>query len=109
MSAARVFVGRRDELAAIGTRVADAAAGRGSFLALVGEPGIGKTRTVEEALEAAALPDERILWGRCPEHEGAPAYWPWVQALRGYVEDAEPAFLRTALGPSADVTRLGRR
>ncbi len=107
MSAARVFVGRRDELAAIGTRVADAAAGRGSFLALVGEPGIGKTRTVEEALEAAALPDERILWGRCPEHEGAPAYWPWVQALRGYVEDAEPAFLRTALGPSAgDLARL---
>jgi tetratricopeptide (TPR) repeat protein len=107
MSATRVFVGRSDELAAIGSRIADASAGHGSFLALVGEPGIGKTRTVEEALAAAALPDERILWGRCPEHEGAPAYWPWVQALRGYVEDAEPAFLRTALGPAAgDLARL---
>lgn len=107
MTATRVFVGRSDELATIGTRITDAAAGHGSFLALVGEPGIGKTRTVEEALAAAALPDDRVLWGRCPEHEGAPAYWPWVQALRGYVEDADPAFLRSALGPAAgDLARL---
>lgn len=107
MSATRVFVGRGDELATLHTRITEAAAGHGSFLALVGEPGIGKTRTVEEALARAALPEERILWGRCPEHEGTPAYWPWVQAIRGYVEDADPAFLRTALGPgAADLARL---
>src|SRR5262249_17926386 len=82
--------------------------GRGSLVTLVGEPGIGKTRTVEELLTRAALPDERVLWGRCPEHEGAPAYWPWMQALRGYVEPTDPQTLQGALGPSAgDVARIG--
>ena len=30
-----------------------------------------------------------VLWGRCWEAGGAPAYWPWVQALRTYVRDRD--------------------
>ena len=89
----RVFVGRAAELRALEERLADARDGRGSHVTLVREPGIGKTRTVEELLARAAVPDACVLWGRCPEHEGAPAYWPWVQALRGLVERADPALL----------------
>ncbi len=107
MSTTRIFVGRSQELAALETHLDDARAGRGSLVTLVGEPGIGKTRTVEELLARADLADDRVLWGRCPEHEGAPAYWPWVQALRGYVERAEVPALRAALGvDAADVARL---
>ncbi len=103
----RVFVGRDDELHTLRARLAEAESGRGSLVALVGEPGIGKTRTVEELLARAALGDERVLWGRCPEHEGAPAYWPWVQALRGWIERAEPAELQGALGSSAaEIARI---
>jgi len=95
-STARIFVGRDEELTTLAARLDDALGGHGSLVTLVGEPGIGKTRTVEELLARAALPADRVLWGRCPEHEGAPAYWPWIQALRGYIERADPATLRAA-------------
>src|SRR4029450_7018666 len=63
--------------------------------------------TVEELLARAGLPVERTLWGRCPEDEGVPAYWPWTQALRGYVERAQGSALRAALGPAAsEIARL---
>ncbi|HZR83950.1 MAG TPA: AAA family ATPase [Candidatus Binatia bacterium] len=96
------FVGRAPELSALAALFADADSGRGQLVALVGEAGIGKTRTVEELIARADVPAERVLWGRCPESEGAPAYWPWLQALRGYVETADPAELRgevADLGP----------
>jgi tetratricopeptide (TPR) repeat protein len=45
--------------------------------------------------------------GRCWEAGGAPAYWPWVQAVRSYVGVTEPAVLRTQLGAGAvDVTHI---
>jgi tetratricopeptide (TPR) repeat protein len=74
---------------------------------LVGPAGIGKTRTLEELCTRAALPPERVLWGRCNEDAGAPAYWPWVQILRGYVETCGDEELRSTLGEFAgDVARL---
>ena len=39
-----------------------------------------------------------MLVGRCWEAGGAPAYWPWVQALRGYVRECESDELRRQLG-----------
>src|SRR5262245_27766508 len=42
------FVGRTAELARLGQRLQDTRAGRGGLVMLVGEPGIGKTRLVEE-------------------------------------------------------------
>jgi tetratricopeptide (TPR) repeat protein len=107
MNASRIFVGREHELAALTAHLVAARDGHGSLVTLVGEPGIGKTRTVEELLDRAGVPDDRVLWGRCPEHEGAPAYWPWIQALRDHVERSEPATLRADLGiAAADVARL---
>ena len=43
----------------------------------------------------------RVLVGRCWEAGGAPAYWPWVQALRTYVRDVDPQELRLHLGSGA--------
>jgi len=57
----------------------DSLSGRGRLMMLVGEPGIGKTRTSEEFATYARLRNVQVLWGRCYEGEGAPAYWPWVQ------------------------------
>jgi MoxR-like ATPase len=39
---------------------------------LVGEPGIGKTRTSEEFATYAGLRNAQVLWGRCYEGEGSP-------------------------------------
>ena len=109
MSAAAggVFVGRHAELAALEQRFAEAVAGRGSFVGLAGDAGIGKTTLLEELVARAAIPDERVLWGRCLAHEGVPPYWPWTQAIRSYVERADPAALRADLGPgAADMAQL---
>src|SRR5262245_31098965 len=96
----RPFVGRAREIDTLASCLQTAAAGHGQLVAVVGEAGIGKTCTVEELLARAGLPVERTLWGRCPEDEGVPAYWPWTQALRGYVERPQGSPLRAALGPA---------
>src|SRR5262249_50429908 len=41
---------------------------------------------------------DRVLWGRCQDIEGAPAFWPWIQALRAYVRATPPGRLRIELG-----------
>ena len=96
-----VFVGRERELDELRDGLDDALAGRGRLMLLVGEPGIGKTRTAEELATYAQVRGARVHWGRCHEGEGAPAYWPWAQALRSFVRDADPVGLAWELGPSA--------
>jgi len=96
-----VFVGRERELEQLREAVDSALAGRGSLQLLVGEPGIGKTRASEELATYARVSGARVYWGRCREDEGAPAYWPWVQAIRSYVRDADPVALAWQLGATA--------
>jgi eukaryotic-like serine/threonine-protein kinase len=95
------FVGRERELATLGGALDDAFAGRGRLVLLSGEPGIGKSRLAEELAVRARARGGRVLVGRCWEAGGAPAYWPWVQALRGYVREAEAGTLRAELGGGA--------
>ncbi len=80
-----VFVGREDALASLETAFADAVGGRGRLVLLVGEPGIGKTRTAEEFARRAIEAGASVLTGRCYEGEGAPAFWPWAQVVRACV------------------------
>jgi eukaryotic-like serine/threonine-protein kinase len=102
-----VFVGRERELERLRDAVDGALAGRGSLQLLVGEPGIGKTRAAEELATYARVSGARVYWGRCREDEGAPAYWPWVQAIRSYARDADPVALAWQLGAgAAEVARL---
>jgi predicted ATPase len=81
--------------------------GRGRLIMLVGKEGIGKTRLAHEFATYARLRDVQVLSGHCYEGGGAPPYWPWIQALRTYVDDREPAALRTEMGAgSADIARV---
>jgi DNA-binding CsgD family transcriptional regulator len=100
-AAARVFVGRQQDLAVLRTSLDQALASHGSIVALVGEPGIGKTRTAQVLASEAAARAVRVLWGRCHEQPGSPPYWPWVQVLREYVAVTDSASLRTTFGPAA--------
>jgi class 3 adenylate cyclase len=77
------FVGRARETAILRDAVTDVVAGRGRLIMLAGEPGIGKTRLAEETASYAAANGARVLWGRCWEGGGAPAFWPWIQLIRG--------------------------
>jgi predicted ATPase len=70
------FVGREREMAELTAALEDTIAGRGRLVMLVGEPGIGKTRTAEELAVIARQRGAEVLWGHCPEERGAPPYWP---------------------------------
>jgi tetratricopeptide (TPR) repeat protein len=101
------FVGREEELRLLEAELTEAAAGRGRLVAIAGDPGIGKTRVVEEFIARAAVPPGRVVWGPCPQHPGAPPYWPWQQAIRAYADTNDPATLASELGAeAADIARL---
>jgi DNA-binding CsgD family transcriptional regulator len=101
------FVGREAELAALAVDLDAAASGRGGVVLVAGEPGIGKTRLAEELAAHATAQGAVVLWGRCWEGEGAPAFWPWVQIVRAYVEAVDPAVLRQDMGAgAADIAQV---
>ncbi|HET6530759.1 MAG TPA: AAA family ATPase [Actinoplanes sp.] len=93
------LVGRVPEVVALDRLRAEAVAGHGSLVLLTGEPGIGKTAVVEEAVSRAAAADVTVLTGRAEPDEGAPAYWPWSRLLDAGVEGLSPALLEVREGP----------
>ncbi len=95
------FVGRERAMALLRTNLEQALSGRGRLVLLVGEPGIGKTRTAEELGSLARAAGAEVLVGRCFEGEGAPPYWPWVQIVRAFVERRDRAALERLLGARA--------
>jgi hypothetical protein len=66
-------------------------------MTLVGERGIGKTRTAQEFATYAGLRGAHVLWGR----GGAPPYWPRAQAIRSYVRRRDPESLQRGMGAGA--------
>ncbi len=91
----RHTVGREQERAALQTAFATAAEGRGLLLCVTGEPGIGKTTLVEEALAelSAGTTAFRLARGRCSERlAGAEAYLPFWEALDSLLQ-ADPSGL----------------
>ena len=98
------FVGRDGELGVL-LALAGGARTAGRPVVISGEPGIGKTRLVEELL--ARLPaDTTVAWGRCPESAASAAYWPCIQIGRQLEgADALDADLVGALLPSDDTPR----
>src|SRR5829696_6997650 len=93
---ALAFVGRVAEVAMLRDGLVAAKAGRGSTWLLAGEPGIGKTRMIEELAREAEALGFATLWGRCWEAGGAPAFWPWIQVLRDALHHAEAAMIGSA-------------
>jgi DNA-binding winged helix-turn-helix (wHTH) protein len=87
------FVGRRSELSRLEAELGTARAGRSRVVLVAGEPGIGKTRLVEELLARASDHGCAVAWGRCHEDVDMPAYWPWSQAARALVERLAPGGL----------------
>jgi DNA-binding SARP family transcriptional activator/tetratricopeptide (TPR) repeat protein len=101
------FVGRESELAEFQAAFDEALAGRMSLFLIAGEPGIGKSRLADEATTLAEARGARVCWGRCWEAGGAPAYWPWVQALREYIHTADDQRVTEQLEPrAADIAQM---
>jgi len=90
-------VGRDAELARVSRRVAAAIGGQGGLVMVGGEPGIGKTRLLEEIGEQAAREGMAVLWGHCYEGDWTPPYAPFGEALEADV-GARPNELQATLG-----------
>ncbi|MEO6319282.1 MAG: ATP-binding protein, partial [Polaromonas sp.] len=96
-----MLIGREPELALVKESVEQAFAGRGSWLMLTGEPGIGKSRLAEEAAALAERRGMRALWGRCLEEAGAPPFLPWTRALEAGLDPLKADDLGALLGRDA--------
>ncbi len=92
------FAGRVDQLEVLINAWKETIEGARRAVLVSGEPGIGKTRLVTEAVRAAHDRGAIVLWGRCDEELGAP-YEPFAEALRHYVSVTPPERLRAELGP----------
>ncbi len=96
------LVGRRDELSAVQWALAELNEGRSTVLALSGDPGIGKTRLLDEL---AALATERgylILRGRAAELEHELPFGLWRDALAAHLEELGPQRVERLAGELAD-------
>jgi class 3 adenylate cyclase/tetratricopeptide (TPR) repeat protein len=85
------LAGRAGELEVLTRAVADARAGEGRLVEIVGEAGLGKSRLIEELVDAA--PDLSVLRGSCEAYTASVPYRAWreplLQAL-GIPADAPP-------------------
>ena len=92
------LVGRQRELKAITASLATVVTGNGRLDIVTAAAGLGKTRLAREVASIARREGFTVLRGACWEGEGAPAYWPWVDLLRGHLEDVgDPAAAATDL------------
>ncbi|WP_437968017.1 AAA family ATPase [Sorangium sp. So ce260] len=91
-------MGRERELSLLDDLLGAALAGRGSSALVAGEPGIGKTRLLEELADRASARGFAVAWGRGWELGQAPSFWPWLEILR--------ALLGRPRAPAAFADRL---
>ena len=85
------FVGREVELTALHQALAQASAGHGQVVALVGEAGVGKSRLVYEGVHAPDMQSWLVLESASVSYGKATPYFPVVDLLKRYahVEDAD--------------------
>lgn len=97
--ASQVFVGRAHELAELQARLERARTGAGSWVSVLGEAGIGKTRLVAELTGPARVAGDRVLSGRCSSVDGDTPFRPVAEALMTGLRDVDPPGPEANLGP----------
>src|SRR5580692_12997726 len=90
-AAAAPYVGQDSELSQVAQSALEAAAGRTRIVLVTGDAGAGKTALASQISQRLAGQGWLAAIGRCPEHEGAPAGWPWAEVLRSLAAVAGPA------------------
>ena len=85
------LVGRQEELTALLSAIDSARGWSGSVVEIVAEPGMGKSRLLEEV--AARSDDVPLLTATCEEYEVSTPYFPFRKLLRDALElgDRDPA------------------
>ena len=80
------LVGRNTEIDIFNKLVEQTTAGRGQILAMVGEPGMGKSRLVHEFTRHRLPPGWLVLEGASVSYGKATPYFPLIEMLRRYFQ-----------------------
>ncbi len=100
------FVGRKSETDELSDLLGRALAGSGGLVMVSGEPGVGKTRLIEEISARALRRRALVFVGRCHEAEGTPPFTPFAELLDAALARSPEAF-RAAMGEDApEIARL---
>src|SRR5260221_4531090 len=103
----KTFVGRARQQVELQRALDALASGTGGLVLLSGEPGIGKTRLLDETAARAAAAGVRVAWGRCWEAGAAPAYFPFATALgalwRALDDDQRGRLVTPEAAPAAEL------
>ena len=95
------LVGRAGESELLNDKLEEVREGRGAFVAVVGEAGLGKSRLLAEVSESAKSgPQVAWLEGRSLSYGQAVTYYPWRQVIReaiGAKEGEAPELVRERL------------
>jgi predicted ATPase/DNA-binding winged helix-turn-helix (wHTH) protein len=81
------FVGRSAAMGLLAGCLERAHAGRGQLAVIIGEAGIGKSRTLSEFATHAKARGFSAWQGSAYAGDSAPAYWPWVEIVRAAQTD----------------------
>ena len=87
------FVGRDTALAELRSALARAAGGHGQVVAMLGEPGVGKSRLLYEFVQGTGTRDWLILEGRAFSYTQTTPYLALIDVLKAYfqIEDQDDA------------------
>jgi class 3 adenylate cyclase/tetratricopeptide (TPR) repeat protein len=87
------FVGRQPALVALHQALAQAQAGHGQVVALVGEAGVGKSRLVYEVIHSHRTQGWRVLESASVSYGKATPYFPIIDLLKRYcqIDDGDEA------------------
>jgi class 3 adenylate cyclase/tetratricopeptide (TPR) repeat protein len=95
------LVGRAAEFKLVNDKLNEVREGRGAFVAVIGEAGLGKSRLLAEVSDSAkSWPQVAWLEGRALSYEQAVTYFPWRQVIRqaiGAKEGEAPEVVREKL------------
>ncbi|MEK6209457.1 MAG: AAA family ATPase, partial [Pseudomonadota bacterium] len=83
------FVGRQDELRTLGQALEHAARGHGQVVAMVGEPGVGKSRLVWEFTHSHRTQGWLIVESGSVSYGKATPYLPVIDLLKAYFQIVE--------------------
>jgi len=80
------FVGRGAEMEQLGSALDEVRQGHGQVVAVVGDPGIGKSRLFHELMHSDRVRGCRVLQASCLSYGKVTSYRPVIDLLRGYFQ-----------------------
>jgi hypothetical protein len=98
------FVGRGKEFGELQQRLGAALGGECQLVVVSGEPGIGKTRLLDEMATLARVRDVRVLRGRSAEQDRSLPYQGFCELIQDHCRQSESRSADS--GPTADLSDL---